>query len=171
MPDRFAGHKIPGVFYAFPSETTTSIALVIGGVIVSVPPYYLNTDESTETLLFLIALGIMTTLAGATTLVGMISWRRTWQSGVEQLGLWMTAGVSASYIYLLIVLGAPPTLPALVFGALGVSSLLRARAIRILTKKKLEELTATNELREELTKHGAVDAGPAEATRPDHPRR
>ena len=174
MPDRFRGHHIPGVFYAYPGESMTALGMVGASLILMLPPYPLDGRAmfGVDGMWLMMGLGFYSMVAGIITFIGLWNWRKTWQSGVEQLGLWLIAGACATYIYILFLIASPntATLPTVVLGCVGLSCVLRARAIRILQAEKLEELIVANQLREETAKHGTVDNRPAENPRPGDTR-
>lgn len=152
MPERFKGHKLPGILYAYPWEVITSLAQIgIGLAVVLVPGLrFFQLDSLTINLAFAVIL----VLAGALTMVGLIGYRRDWQAGVEQLGLWLGSAAMFSYALLILSAGADyAQFAAVVFIAGSLASALRAKAIRILHAKRLEELTVANALREESARH------------------
>lgn len=152
MPERFKGRVLPSVLYAFPNEVTTAVGLMATGVwVLTVPgggfyrfplPYLSH------------AFAILLMLCGAVTLWGLVNYRKEWQAGVEQLGLWMTAAVAVCYALVIGTGGSPTaTFVVIVFLSVAVSSAIRARAIRILQLQRLAELEAANALREEAATH------------------
>lgn len=172
MPDRFRGRRIPAIFYAYPGESMTAVGMIAGGAVLVLPPYPMaNYGGGWD--LFIPFMGAYTMLAGLLTFIGLAAWRKTWQSGLEQLGLWLTTGAMTAYLVVLFIVSSPSasTLPGIALACIGASSVLRAGAIRILSKQKLEELTATNALREEVRKHGPGSPGPTENPGPTPPRR
>lgn len=102
VAERFADHRIPAIFYAYSYEVFSSAGLITTGGIIGLPPYHLGDVLGSTWVIYSILLGLFAVTAGATTWVGLANWRKTWQAGVEQLGLWMTAGVSVAYLFLLI---------------------------------------------------------------------
>lgn len=152
MPERFKGHALPSVLYAFPNEVTTAAGCIAAGAWVLVVP---GTGFYQFPVPFLShAFAVLLILCGTVTLVGLWNYRKEWQAGVEQLGLWMTAAVAACYA---LVIGSTGSMTAafavIVFLSVAFSSAIRARAIRILQLNRLAELEVANALREEAATH------------------
>lgn len=152
MPERFKGHHLPGILYAFPAETVIAIGQIFTAIMVAFNPaaglYYIPAGIARTLFCGLLF------LAGMLTLIGLAGYRRDWQAGVEQLGLWL--GAAATFCYALLILVEPgfnATFGVTVFFAVAFSSALRARAIRILHQRRLQELTVANELRQETARH------------------
>lgn len=152
MPERFAGHHLPGVLYAFPAETVIAAGQIFTGVMVAFNPaaglYYIPPGVPRTMFCGLLF------FAGLLTLIGLTGYRKDWQAGIEQLGLWL--GAAATFVYALLILldpGAQALFGMTVFFAVAVSSALRAKAIRILHQRRLEELTVANQLRKESARH------------------
>lgn len=152
MPERFAGHHLPGILYAFPAETVIAAGQIFTAVTVAFNPaaglYYIPAGVARTMFCGLLF------LAGMLTLVGLAGYRRDWQAGIEQLGLWLGAAATLCYaILILINPGSQAMFATTVFFAVAVSSALRAHAIRILHQARLHELQVANELREESARH------------------
>lgn len=161
MPQRFEGRRLPAVLYAFPAEAMIAAAMIPAGILLIFPPYPINASTGDMTWVMISLLGGAFGIAsGLITLIGLCNWRKHWQSGVEQLGLWLTFGTTFLYAAEIFILlppqAAAPGCLGLIF--IGISCILRARAIRIVTEQRLKKYQAANELRKESTKHG--DVGP-----------
>lgn len=136
----------------------SSVGMFFGGLIVATPPFMVQ--EKDPTLIWWpIILGVMTIIASALTFIGLWNYRKTWQAGVEQLGLWLSAGVAASYVWMAAHLGFNITLPLVCLGTLAAGCVLRARAIQIDQQDSTALLRATNDLREEVAKYGGDSGG------------
>lgn len=159
MPDRFKDRLLPAVFYAYPMEAMLATAMIPAGIIQAIPPYPYPPQYNGEPMFWLsLACGTAFIISGIITLIGLGGWRSTWHGGIEQLGLWLTAGALALFTINANIALSPFYLP--VIGSLTLSMaaacILRARAIRIIAEQRLERLQTTNDLREETGKHGTV---------------
>lgn len=155
MPDRFSGHHIPGIFYAFPAECVIAIGQVGTAVLtLTAPGHGFSLIPHGAGQVWFAALLF---LSGVLTLIGLIGYRRDWQAGIEQVGLWLGAAASACYALLILASGMQATFAGMVFASIAVASALRARAIRILQQNRLRELTVANQLREESARHARPD--------------
>lgn len=161
MPQRFEGRRLPAVLYAFPAETMIAAAMIPAGLLLLIPPYPINANTGDMTWIAISILGgVFGITSGLITLIGLCNWRKHWQSGIEQLGLWLTFGTTTLYAGEIFILLPPNTAAPGCIGLIfiGISCILRARAIRITAEQRLEKLKAANDLRKENTKHGDVGA-------------
>lgn len=159
MPDRFKGHLLPAVFYAYPLETMLATAMIPAGLLQALPPYPYPPQYGGEPMFWLsLACGLAFVISGIITLIGLGNWQSLWHGGIEQLGLWLTAGSLVLFTINLNIALSPFVLP--VTGtltlSLAVACIIRARAIRIIAAQRLDRLRTANQLREETGKHGTV---------------
>ena len=159
MPDRFKDRVLPAVFYAYPLEAMLATAMIPAGIIQAVPPYPHPVQYNGEPLFALsLACGAAFIISGIITLIGLGGWRSTWHGGIEQLGLWLTAGslilftINLNMALSPFILSVTGTLTL----SMAIACIIRARAIRIIAEQRLERLQTTNDLREETGKHGTV---------------
>lgn len=159
MPERFKNRAIPAVFYAYPLEAMLAASMIPAGIIQALPPYPHPPQLGGEPMFTLsLICGLYFVLSGTITLIGLGNWQRAWHGGIEQLGLWLTAGALVLFTINLNIALSPFVLPvtATLTLSLAVACIIRARAIRILAAQRLERLRVANELREETGKHGTL---------------
>lgn len=159
MPDRFKDRLLPAVFYAYPMEAMLATAMIPAGIIQAIPPYPYPAQYNGEPMFWMsLACGAAFIISGVITLIGLGGWRSTWHGGIEQLGLWLTAGALILFTINLNIALSPFVLPVTGTLTLSVAAacIIRARAIRIIAEQRLERLQTTNNLREETGKHGTV---------------
>lgn len=163
MPERYKGHKIPPVLYAFPAETVIAAGLILSGALVLFYPGsgFYNPPWPWFTIPF----ALLLVVAGVLTIVGVTNYKSPWQAGVEQLGLWLTATCTAVYSLIIGITGPQTAVfTVITFAACSIISALRAMAVRLDQIRKLEEsriantgalevVAAVQELREEVAKH------------------
>lgn len=164
MPQRYQGHTLPAFLYAYPGEAAAAAGMIAAGVVLAAPPYQLVNAVGDDLWWLGIVFGIVHIIAASLTLTGLAGWKRSWHTGVEQVGLWLTSGVMAVDLILLIAAQNPAawTYPGIMIVAVALGSIIRARAIRIDLTRRLSQITTVNELREETAKHGTLDVGPAQ---------
>lgn len=163
MPQRYVGHKLPPVLFAFPAETIIAGGLILSGLLVL---FYPGTGFYNPPVpWFNIPFALLLVTAGTLTIIGVSHYKKPWQAGVEQLGLWLTASSTAAYALIIGITGPRTAVfTVITFTACSMISVLRAMAVRFDQVRKLEETRAINtgalevvaaaqELREEVAKH------------------